>query len=538
MKGTNLYLSFNMEKIYENANFQIGENDKVGVAGVNGAGKTTLFKVILKEQPLDYGTITILSKKRIGYLPQEINLEKKEMTVFDYLMTARPIQELNQTLEQLYIDVADCKNEKNQKKILKKIGDTQELLEYYDCYQCENILCELIANMNISSELLDMKLKDLSGGQKSKIAFAHLLYSNPEILLLDEPTNHLDTDTREFVTLYLKKYKGMILTISHDISFLDSISTKVMYIDKMSHSILVYEGNYTTFMKKLEKEKEFKERMIQKQEKEEKELRNFILQYSNSSGKRKRIAQSREKLLAKKQKEKLERDEVRKKVQIKIKPLREGSKIPVKVNNLSFHYLDHHYLYENLSFLINNHERFLIVGENGVGKSTLLKLLVGMLVPQEGTISFGSKTDFAYYAQEQELLELDKTVLENVNQNGYSEKELRTILGSFLFVGDEVFKKVNVLSPGERARIALCKVMLQKANLLLLDEPTNHLDPETQKVIGKIFHSYEGTIILVSHNPSFVDSIGIDRMLLLPSGKITNYSKETLKYYYHLNAKD
>ncbi len=537
MRGTNLCLSFNMEKIYENANFQFGEADKVGVIGVNGAGKTTLFKVILKEQELDSGNIMIPKKKRIGYLPQEIILEDKNIAVFDYLMSARPITRLNQELEQLYMEVATA-SEKDQKRILRKIGDTQELLEYYDCYNCENILFELINHMNIDSTLLDMKLMDLSGGQKSKIAFAHLLYSNPEIMLLDEPTNHLDVDTRSFVINYLKNYHGMVLTISHDVNFLDAVTNKIMYIDKMQHNIITYEGNYTTFMKKLEKEKEAKERLITKQEKEEAELREFILQYSNSSGKRKRIAQSREKLLAKKQKEKVERDEVRKKVRIRIKPLREGSRIPVKVNNISFHYPDSNDLYHNLSFLINNKERFLIVGENGVGKSTLLKLLVGELKPEEGNIWFGSKTDIAYYAQEQELLDMNKTVLENIDRSGYSEKELRTLLGSFLFYGDEVFKKVNVLSPGERARIALCKVMLQKGNLLLLDEPTNHLDPETQKIIGENFRDYEGSIILVSHNPSFVESVGIDRMLVLPSGKIMNYSKETLEYYYRLNKQN
>lgn len=537
MKGTNLCLSFNMEKIYENANFQIGEKDKVGVIGVNGAGKTTLLKVILKEQELDSGNIIVSKKKRIGYLPQEIILENKDITVFDYLMSARPIQELNEQLEQLYIAVANAE-EKEQKRLLRKIGDVQELLEYYNCYQCENILFELIAQMNIDSHLLDMKLMDLSGGQKSKIAFAHLLYSNPEIMLLDEPTNHLDVDTRDFVIQYLKNYSGMILTISHDVSFLDAVTNKIMYIDKMQHNIITYDGNYTTFMKKLEKEKEAKERLIMKQEKEEAELREFILQYSNSSGKRKRIAQSREKLLAKKQKEKIVRDEIRKKVRIRIKPVREGSKIPVKVNNISFHYSDANNLYHNLSFLIQNRERFLIVGENGVGKSTLLKLLVGELKPQEGNIWFGSKTDIAYYAQEQELLDMDKTVLENVDKSGYSASELRTLLGNFLFYGDEVFKKASVLSPGERARIALCKVMLQKGNLLLLDEPTNHLDPETQKIIGENFRDYEGSIILVSHNPFFVESIGIDRMLILPSGKIMNYSKETLEYYYRLQEKD
>lgn len=537
MRGQNLSLAFASEKVYDNTNFILNEQDKVGIVGVNGAGKTTLFKVILREQELDSGNIIIPKKKRIGYLPQEIQLDSKEITVFDYLMSARPIETLNKKLEQLYIEVAKEKEETTQNKILKKIGEIQEQLEYYDCYNCENILFELLENMNINSELLDQKVTELSGGQKSKIAFAHLLYSNPEILLLDEPTNHLDKETREFVIQYIKKYHGMVLIISHDVNFLNQTTQKIMHIDKMTHQIKIYEGNYTTFLEKQKREKEQKERQIEKQEKEEAALKDFILQYSNSSGKRKRIAQSREKLLAKKQKEKIERDQIRKKVKLNITPKREGSKIPVKVNNISFHYKNQENLYHNLSFLINNHERFLIVGKNGVGKTTLLKLLTQKLKPEEGNIWFGSKTDIAYYAQEQENLDLDKTILENVDKREYSDKELRTILGSFLFYGDEVFKKVSSLSPGERARIALCKVMLEQGNLLLLDEPTNHLDPITQEIIGENFKNYQGTIILVSHNPAFIESIGIDRMLVLPSGKVLNYSKEVL-YQYINNEKE
>lgn len=535
MKGVNISLAFNMETVYSEANFQINDNDKVGIVGVNGAGKTTLFKVLLKEISLDSGQIVIAKQKRIGYLPQEIILEDKGITVFDYLMTARPIAKLEQQLAHLYEQVAIETNTKEQNKLLREIGETQELLEYYDCYQAENILFEIMDSMHIGSHLLDMKLKDLSGGQKSKIAFAHLLYSKPEILLLDEPTNHLDVETREYIIEYLQNYAGTVLIISHDVTFLNSIIDCVMYIDKANRKIKMYQGSYTTFQKKLADEKEIKERFIDKQEKEEEKLREFILLYSNSSGKRKRIAQSREKMLAKKLLDKVDRDKTVKKVKLNIKPNREGSKIPLKVNNVEFSYPNNK-IVDNLSFLINNRERFLIVGENGVGKSTLLKLIMGILKPQAGQILFGSKTDIAYYAQEQELLDLDKTIVENVDSPEFSENELRTVLGSFLFFGDDVFKKASVLSPGEKARIALCKVMLQKANLLLLDEPTNHLDPDTQKIIGENFRNYEGTIIIVSHNPSFVESIGIDRMLILPSGKITNYSEELLDYYYKKNS--
>ena len=535
MYGEHMNLKFHLETIYDDASFRIENKDKVGIVGVNGAGKTTLFKVILKKEELNQGKIVIPRNTRIGYLPQEIVLEDKDITVFDYLLSARPIEKLNKKLEQLYIDVAIAEG-KEQDKLLKEISKTQEKLEYYDCYEAESILFTIISNMNIDSELLDMKLNDLSGGQKSKIAFAHLLYSAPEIMLLDEPTNHLDTTTRDYITNYLKNYKGMVLIISHDVSFLNAIVNKIMHIDKVSHKIEMYRGNYSDYLKKSTKQKELKERLIEQQEKEVAKLREFVLQYSNSSGKRKRIAESREKLLAKKEKEMLERDKTYKRVKLRLQPEKEGSKIPLKVNNISFGYPNSKELIHNLSFLISKKERFLIVGENGVGKSTLLKLLVGKLKPLEGNIWYGSKTDMAYYAQEQETLDLDKTVLENVENQSYTEKELRTILGSFLFHGDDVFKKVAVLSPGEKARIALCQVMLKRANLLLLDEPTNHLDPETQELIGENFKNYEGGIILVSHNPSFVEAIGIDRMLILPQGKITNYSKELLEYYYQLNT--
>jgi len=539
MKGSNLNLSFGLELIYENANFQLNDFDKVGVVGVNGAGKTTLFKVILKTQDLDGGKIDVINK-RIGYLPQEIILEDKDITVFDYIMTARPIEKLEQELTKLYNDVAVTTG-KEQDKIMKKISKTQNLLEYYDCYNAENIMLEIISDMSIDPELLDMKLKDLSGGQKSKIAFAHLLYSKPEILLLDEPTNHLDVTTRDFITGYLKNYKGMVLIISHDVDFLNKIVNKVLYVNKITNKLLVYDGNYTEFKKKNEKEKELQNLLIDKQEKEIKELKSFVEKARSASATNhnlKRMGKDREIKLAKKLESLQSRERIYNKVKLNIKPNREGSRIPIKVNNISFSYPNKEKLYNNLSFLINNKERFLIVGENGVGKSTLLKLIMGLLKPSDGNIWYGSKTDIAYYAQELEFLDSKKTILENIDCKDYSEKDLRTLLGSFLFFGDDVFKKIEILSPGEKARVALCKVLLAKANLLILDEPTNHLDPETQQIIAENFKNYEGTIIMVSHNPSFTSNIGINRMLILPSGKITNYSDEKLEYYYKLNTKD
>lgn len=539
MKGSNLNLSFGLEQIYVNANFQLNDFDKVGVVGVNGAGKTTLFKVILKEQELDSGKIKIVNKN-IGYLPQEIILENKDITVFEYIMSARPIDKLNKKLIELYNEVAITSG-KEQEIIMKKISKVQAELEYYDCYNAENILLELISDMQIDFELLDMRLCDLSGGQKSKVAFAHLLYSKPEILLLDEPTNHLDVTTREFITNYLKKYKGMVLIISHDVDFLNKIVNKILYVNKVNKSLTVYDGNYDVYKKKLEDEKEFQNRLIDKQEKEIKELQEFVekaRKASRTNHNLKKMGKDREIKLARKLEELGTRERVYRKIRLNIKPNREGSKIPLKVNNITFNYPEKDKLYNNLSFVINNRERFLIVGENGVGKSTLLKLIVGKLKPNEGSIWYGSKTDIAYYAQELELLDDNKTILENVDTKGYSDKDLRTLLGNFLFYGDDVFKKIRVLSPGEKARVTLCKIMLERANLLILDEPTNHLDPETQVVIAENFKNYEGTIIMVSHNPVFTSHIDINRMLILPQGKITNYSEEKLNYYYKVNTKN
>ena len=534
MIGRQLNLAFNLNVIYDNASFTVQDNDKVGIVGVNGAGKTTLFKVILKEQELDSGKITT-KDKRIGYLPQEIIIDDENITVFDYLLSARPIKKLEDELQSLYEKVATDLD--NQDKIMKRINYVQNRLDYYEAYSYESILLSLIDNMNIEPDLLDMRLKDLSGGQKSKIAFARVLYSKPEILLLDEPTNHLDKDTWTFVVNYLRKYKGMVLIISHDTNFLNSVVNKIMYINKSNHKIFMYDGNYDVYKKKLEKEKEIQNKLIDNQEREIKQLKDFIekaKKASRTNHNLKKMGKDREIKLEKKLSELGQREKNYKKLKLNIKPNREGSKIPIKINNITFGYDNP--LYQNLSFIVNNRERFLIVGENGVGKSTLLKLIIGKLKPEEGNIWFGSKTDIAYYAQELELLDLNKNILENLDSD-YSEKELRTILGSFLFSGDDVFKKVSVLSPGEKARVALAKIMLQKANLLILDEPTNHLDPETQKIIGENFKNYEGTIIVVSHNPSFVEQININRMLILPSGKITNYSKEKLEYYYKLNNK-
>ena len=534
MKIDNLSLSFGTAEVYKNLTVEFNQNDKVGIIGVNGAGKTTLFKLILGELTPDAGTITVSSK--IGYLPQVIedNFDK-EMSVFDYLLSARPIKELENKLTNLYEQIATEKNEHNLKKYMKDITKVEDELTYYEQYNAESELLKIIAGMNIGDTLLDLKLKNLSGGQKSKIAFARLLYSKPETLLLDEPTNHLDLDTKDYIIEYLKNYKGLILVISHDTSFLDEITNKTLYIDKNKKTGTLYNGSYSKY-EKIKKERELAtSRLHDKQQKEEEKLKEIIARYIRGNEKKANIAKDRQKKLEKLLNEKVEVEKKNKYTKFKINIKYPSYSIPISCNNLTFGYTEENLLYQNLTFDLIRGEKFLIVGENGIGKTTLLKLIMNILTPLEGSINISEKTLIGYYAQEHDLLNKEKTIKENFSDSGLTDYELRRFLGSFLFTNDDIFKKINILSPGERSRVALAKIALSGANTLLLDEPTNHLDPMTQLIIADTFKDYEGTMLVVSHNLEFVDNLGIERMLLLPSGRIMYYDKNVVLHYELLN---
>lgn len=534
MKIDNLSLSFGTAEVYKNLTVEFNQNDKVGIIGVNGAGKTNLFKLILGELTPDAGTITVSSK--IGYLPQVIedNFDK-EMSVFDYLLSARPIKELENNLTNLYEQIANEKNEHNLKKYMKDITKVEDELTYYEQYNAESELLKIIAGINIDDTLLDLKLKNLSGGQKSKIAFARLLYSKPETLLLDEPTNHLDLDTKDYIIEYLKNYKGLILVISHDTSFLDEITNKTLYIDKNKKTGTLYNGSYSKY-EKIKKERELAtSRLHDKQQKEEEKLKEIIARYIRGNEKKANIAKDRQKKLEKLLSEKVEVEKKNKYTKFKINIKYPSYSIPISCNNLTFGYTEENLLYQNLTFDLIRGEKFLIVGENGIGKTTLLKLIMNILTPLEGSINISEKTLTGYYAQEHDLLNKEKTIKENFSDSGLTDYELRRFLGSFLFTNDDIFKKINILSPGERSRVALAKIALSGANTLLLDEPTNHLDPMTQLIIADTFKDYEGTMLVVSHNLEFVDNLGIERMLLLPSGRIMYYDKNVVLHYELLN---
>ena len=540
MKIENLCMSFGTQTIFDNISFQINNNDKVGIIGVNGAGKSTLFNILLGNLTPDSGTITLNTKINLGYLPQVImdDASNKEETVFEYLLEGRPIKELKEELNSLYEIIARTQDEYELKKYYKKINCVSELLEYYDEYNAESSLLKIISGMNIEDSLLDLKLKNISGGQKSKVAFARLLYSNPEIMLLDEPTNHLDLDTKDYIIDYLKNYHGIILVISHDLEFLNEVTKKTLYVDKIKHNVEMYNGNYEKYIKIKNERDLAKKRLHDRQIKEEEKLKNIIAKYIRGNEKKANIAKDRIKKLEKLESEKIELEKKNKYTKFNMKINRTSYSIPIKCNNLTFGYDEENLLYKNLNFDLSRGDKLLVVGENGIGKTTLLRLIMGYLKPLEGNIEITEKTDIAYYAQEHEILEPNKTILENFANFGLADYEIRRMLGSFLFSGEDIFKKVEVLSPGERSRVALAKISLTGANTLLLDEPTNHLDPMTQLIISDTFKNYEGTMLLVSHNLDFVDNLNINRMLLLPSGRITYYDRDIVMHYEMLDEEN
>ena len=541
MQIKNLTMSFGNQELFNNININIDDYEKVGIVGLNGAGKSTFLKIVYGQISPDKGKVIIKNNTRVAYLPQVIKDEipEENITVFDFLLLGRPIDKLNKELEKLYIEISSAEESKLN-DLYKKINIINQELEYWESYSAENTLLKIIDGMNIDDNLLEKPLNTLSGGQKSKIAFARLLYSKPEIILLDEPTNHLDIDTKEYIINYIKNYKGGVYVISHDIEFLNEVTTKTLFLDKRLKTFELFNGNYDKFKKVIDHHELEIERKIEKQQEEENKLRKIIEKYTNSSGNRKKMAQDREKKLEKLLKDKITSPVKSKELNLKININRESTKYPLTVNKLSFKYdkSSKRYILHNLSFSLSKGEKFLIVGVNGVGKSTLLKLIMNRLTPDKGEIIIGDKTDLGYYAQEHELLDNNKSIIDNFNDIDISTKELRNVLGRFLFYEDDVYKKVSILSPGERSRLSLAKLSLTGANLLVLDEPTNHLDPETQKIIANTFKTFKGTMLVVSHNPEFVDNLGIERVLILPTGQIDYYKRDIIEHYKMINTKD
>ncbi len=527
--------SIGARSILDHVSFTLADQEKAGLVGINGVGKSTILRLMCGSLIPDCGSIIFpKSSPVIGYMPQTVNDLgiPLEQTVFDFLASGRPIREMEGKIRELLDYLSKTEDEASLMKAAKELESWQQKLESCGGYEAEDELLQIIDGMQLQDISLDARVSTLSGGEKSKVSFSHILYSRPDILLLDEPTNHLDQKSRKWLASFLGKYPGSVLMVSHDPSFLDATITKVIRIDEVSRKAEIFNCNYSRHLIILEQRREVQERTVKKQETEEHRLRSYINEMQGVSGKRKRQAISREKTLEKLRQKKVAPIKHSKTVHAEIVASQESGYCPVIARDVHFEYKPEKKVISGLSFVLSRNERFVVVGKNGAGKSTLLKLIAGVLHAQKGEIVIDPKTQISYYAQEHEDLNPANTVIEEVGSiSRLPQRNLRSLLSRFLFSGEVVFQKVATLSPGEKSRLALAKLTLQGRNLLLLDEPTNHLDPVTGSVICQIIREYNGTVVVVSHDVNFVETLQVQRMLLLPKGDVIYYDRKEIEKY-------
>jgi len=527
----NLQKSFNDNLLFKNVSFSLMDKDCVAIIGLNGAGKSTLLKILLNQIDYDSGEIYFGTSPRIGWMPQtvdELNLPA-DMNVYDFLRSGRPLEQIQNEINQCYEKISQIGATP---EILDKIGKYQEQFEYWDGYNAESELETMIDQMGVNRENLTKTIGELSGGQKSKISFIRTLYSKPNILFLDEPTNHLDAISREWMTDYLSRMNASILFISHDEDFIRKLADKILYIDAMAHNANLYKFGYDKFISVLAENNIALQEQIKKQMKKIEKIEQFIEKQKNKSGKIKRQAQSKEKMVEKMRAELPDVPPEKRQIKLDIRPKRISDIIPVSVEKLYFAYNPEHKVIKNLSFSLNQGENFVIVGENGAGKSTLLKLIYGKLTPDSGEIKIGKKTDIAYYAQEHETLNKNDTVFDSVSDEcDLTTTQIRSVLNNFNFPETKLSQTIKTLSPGERSRLEIAKLCLTGANTILLDEPTNHLDVITKKTLAQSLSEYGGTIIVVSHDTEFLKLLGVERMLMLPSGKLKFFDENIIKSF-------
>lgn len=521
LQCVNVSKAFGAEPILENVKLEVQSKDRVALVGRNGAGKSTLLKIIVGDMSHDSGDIVIPKQTTTGYLAQHTGLESSR-SIWDEMLTVfEPLKKMEKTLRQTELRMADSS--------LMKDSDYQKILDEYDQlqvafkdqggYQYEADIRSVLAGLHFQQFDYSTPIAALSGGQKTRLALAKLLLSKPELLVLDEPTNHLDMETLTWLEQYLSGYPGAILIVSHDRYFLDKLSTKVVELSR--NRTTSYSGNYSYYLDEKAKRYEQDLKLFEKQQGEIAKLETFIAKNIVRASTTKR-AQSRRKQLEKM--DKLNRpDAGEKSAMFSFSIKKQTGHDVLTVNNLEVGY-NKFSVFKGLSLALNRGESVGLIGENGAGKSTLLKALTKQITPKHGEIHYGSNVVIGYYDQEQAKLTSNKTVLNEVWDEfpSTAEKDIRGVLGQFLFSGDDVLKTVSSLSGGEKARVALSKLMMQQANVLILDEPTNHLDLDAKEVLESALIDYPGTILFVSHDRYFIDRIA-SRIIEIEAGTTTTY---------------
>ncbi|AEH49517.1 ATP-binding cassette domain-containing protein [Parageobacillus thermoglucosidasius] len=515
---------FGADLILSNIKLEIQSKDRIALVGRNGAGKSTLLKIIAGEMSYDSGEIIKPKEVSIGYLAQDSGLHSS-LSIWEEMMTVfAPLKEMETQLREMELQMGDpdlLADSSRYKKLLKDYDTLQERYKEQGGYQYEADIRSVLHGLQFSQyDYMTTPVQSLSGGQRTRLALGKLLLMKPDLLILDEPTNHLDLETLTWLEQYLQTYPGAILVVSHDRYFLDKIATQVYELSRTT--LRRYVGNYSHYLEQKATEYERERKLYEKQQEEIAKLQDFI-QRNIARASTTRRAQSRRKQLEKmKVIEKPIGDEKSASFSFDIE--RQSGNDVLIAEDVAVGYDMGKPLIRNIRFRITRGESIALVGPNGIGKSTLLKAIVNKLPLQSGHFRYGSNVQIGYYDQNQAELSSNKRVLDEL-WDAYpdkTEKEIRTVLGNFLFSGDDVLKPVSALSGGEKARLALAKLMMQKANFLILDEPTNHLDLDSKEVLENALIEYPGTILFVSHDRYFINRIAT-KIYELSSAGITEY---------------
>lgn len=499
--------SFLADEILSGVKLEVQHRDRVALVGRNGAGKSTLLKIIAGQMSYDSGDIIIPKDIQIGYLEQHAGLNStltiwnEMMTIFESLLAQ---EQLLRSLEQQMADPTVYENPTMYAKVMSEYDQLQHTFKDAGGYQYESDIRSVLHGMQFYSEDYDKPISSLSGGQRTRLALAKLLLSKPDLLILDEPTNHLDIETLSWLESYLKGYEGAILIVSHDRYFLDQVVSIVYEVSR--HRVTKYPGNYSAYLDEKAKNYERDVKLYERQQDEKAKLEDFI-QKNIARASTTKMAQSRRKMLERTEwMESPDGDEKSASFGFTIE--RQSGNDVLSVDELTIGYNDRT-ISSGINLRTFREDRIALVGPNGVGKSTLLKTIVKDLSPLGGSIRYGTNVQIGYYDQEQAKLSSNKSVLKELWDEWplMNEKDIRTVLGRFLFSGEDVDKAVSSLSGGEKARLALAKLMMQKANFLILDEPTNHLDLDSKEVLENALIDYPGTLLFVSHDRYFINRI-------------------------------
>ena len=520
----NISKSYGIDEILKDVTLSINEGDRVGIIGTNGEGKSTLFKILSKQLSFDDGEIFIDKNKTLGYLSQHLGLDTKNTIYNEMLLVFSDLIRLEEKLLDLENKMNEPYDESKadyHNKIINDYNTSQELYSHRGGYTYKGEINKVLKGLGFSEEDFDKEISKLSGGQKTRVALCKLLLLSPDILLLDEPTNHLDLEAIEWLEEYLKSYKGTILVISHDRFFLDSVTNRTFQV--INGHVNCYNASYTKFLELREKDYESQLKAYNLQQAEIKRQEAIIEKFRSFNREKSiRAAESREKALDRM--EKIDApDEEKGPAKIKFETSVKSGYDVLHAENLSKSFGDKH-LFSNLSLDLKRGEKIALIGENGRGKTTFFNILMDKIKPDSGVKVLGTNVNIGYYDQEQSNLCEDKTIIDEVWDDfpELTTSQVRGALATFLFTGEDVFKTINKLSGGEKCRINLLKLMLSRSNLLLLDEPTNHLDILSREALEEAILSYDGTLIVISHDRYFLNKV-INRIVELQEEGTTEY---------------